>query len=355
MKHIVHIIPTLNYGGAERLVVDLVNNFDKEKYKFSIITFFDELPLASEITNKNVKIYVVPKRGQISWHLFSDLKNKLQELKPDIVHTHLFGGDFWGRIVAKKLNLSVVTTEHNLNVDEGLIKNILRRLLKNKTDVFVACSDQVADYMRRVYKIKKDIKIIKNGIELDKFLDLVEPQFLTPLNLLVLGRLTKQKGHEILLKALAGLKDLDWKLNTVGEGEEKNNLTNLVESLDLADKVNFIDFQKDVSKIFYKSDLLLLPSLWEGLGVVVMEAMASGRLVVGSEVGGVPELVENKKTGLLIKTGDVEAWKKALEYCFENKPSCVELAQAGRKYAKNNFGIEKTVVDYGKIYLSLLK
>lgn len=95
MIHVAHIIPTLSFGGAEHLVIDLVNFSNHKKFKFSIITLFDNMPLREKIERKDVGVFLVPKKGKLSFHLRNDLREKLRELKPDIVHTHLFGADLW--------------------------------------------------------------------------------------------------------------------------------------------------------------------------------------------------------------------------------------------------------------------
>jgi hypothetical protein len=98
--HIVHIIPWLGFGGAERSVVDLVNH-SNPLIRYTIILFFDHKPFAALITSSNVQIKVVQKRGKLSLGLLFALKKLLKQLQPDVVHTHLFGGDVWGRLAAK--------------------------------------------------------------------------------------------------------------------------------------------------------------------------------------------------------------------------------------------------------------
>jgi len=170
MIHVVHIIPALSFGGAERIIVDIINNSDPKNFKFSIIVFGTNNHLKKEIINQSAKVITVNKRGKISLHLFKDISKKLKELKPDIVHTHLFGADFWGRVAAKKLGLPVITTEHNFNDSEGVLKNLIKNILHNKTDVYTACSIAVKNYAIKKYSILADkIKVIDCAIDLNKF------------------------------------------------------------------------------------------------------------------------------------------------------------------------------------------
>ncbi|TAN32500.1 glycosyltransferase family 1 protein [Patescibacteria group bacterium] len=347
---ICHIIPKLSYGGAERMLVDLINN-SSPNFEHSVIVFFDYNPLAADL-KEGTCVVVVPKKGKLSLGLVTDIRDALNGLKPDIVHTHLFGGDLWGRLAAKRLGLPVVTTEHNINVSEGWLKNELRHWLRKKSDAYVSCSDFVRGYMEKRCQIK-GATVIKNGIELERFVHVEQRRIDRPIQLLVLGRLTKQKGHAVALRALAKLKNIEWRLSVLGEGELASGLRTEARELGIGDRVEFLPATREISGALAQHDILLMPSLWEGLGVAAMEAMAAGRLVVASRVGGLPELIKDGETGLLARPGDVNDWVEKLRWCFTHPDDCERLAASGREYARMNFGVDKMVREYEKVYLSL--
>ena len=349
MKHIVQIIPALGYGGAERMVVDLINNSDSQKYRFSVVIFFDNAPLKSLI-KKNVEVILVDKKFKLDLSFLGRLEKKLVELKPDIIHGHLFAGDFWGRLAAHHLKVPFVTTEHNLNYDDSWLKNFLKKIVADKRDYFVACSEAVVQYMRLVYKIKNDITIIPNSVELDRFVNLPPAIWQAPINFLMVGRIVKQKGQIVALAALNNLKNYPWQLTIVGEGAEKNNLEKFIKKNDLADRVVLVKPELKVEKYFSEASVLLMPSVWEGLGVVVMEAMAAGRLVLVSKTGGLIEIVKDKETGFLAEPENISDWEVKIKNIFENKDQCQILAHNAQKYAKENFGVEKMVAKYDKVY-----
>jgi glycosyltransferase involved in cell wall biosynthesis len=349
MKHIVEIIPALGYGGAERLVVDLVNHSDNEKYRFSIIVFFDDIPLGS-LLKKRADIILVEKKSKFDLGFLSRLEKKLAELKPDLIHGHLFAGDFWGRLAAHRLGIPFLSTEHNLNYGDGYLKNFVKKMVISDHDHSVACSLAVSGYMRAVYKIKREITVINNGLELERFTVLPSAIFGDSLHFLMVGRLVKQKGHIIALSALNNLKNYSWRLTIVGSGEEKTPLQKFIDKNGLSSRVQIITPTTEIDKYYREADILLMPSNWEGLGVAAMEAMASSRLVVASNTGGLAELIVDNKTGYLVNPADVLAWQKKLKYIFENKLNCLELAKNGQKYAKNNFGIDKMIKKYDQIF-----
>lgn len=348
-KQVVHIIPTLNFGGAERFVVDLVNS--SHKFDYSVLVFKNEIPLAEEIKDANVKVYVVEKKNLFSF--ITDLKDKLRELRPDIAHTHLFGGDIYGRLAAHRLGIPVVTTEHNFNQGEGFVKNRIKKYLRNYTDQYIACSEGVKEYMQTTYKIKKDIQVIRYGIDLKRF-DRVKPlQIDKKIRFLLLGRLTRQKGYDLALKIFAKLREYDWTLAIVGEGEEENRLKSLAKNLQIQERVSFLPPTHSVSELLEKTDVMLMPSRWEGLGIVIMEAMTAGRLVIGSRVGGIPELIKHGDNGLLVEQGNVLEWAAQLKKVFENQDRYFKLGERAREYARTNFGVEKMVGEYESVYNKL--
>jgi glycosyltransferase involved in cell wall biosynthesis len=352
-KHVVQIIPTLRFGGAEKAVVSTVNNLDPKKFRSSIILFFDDQPFAEKI-RVDCPVYVIKKKGKISLHLFSDLKKVLQELKPDLVHTHLFGGDVWGRIAAKRLNIPVVTTEHNLNLSEGFIKNFVKRRLRSYSKKYIACSQAVVDYMKKVYKIK-DVIVIHYGIELDKLNTIKSVNFKNSVNFLILGRLTKQKGHSIALRALSELKDYDWQLKIVGSGEDDKKIENIIKKLNISDRVKMFPATDDVPGVLQKSDVMLVPSLWEGLGLVVMEGMSAGRVVIGAKVDGISELIRGGENGFLVSPNNKDEWKKVLRDLFADLEYYAKIAKQSQKFSKINFTTSRMIDKYTEIYLEVLK
>lgn len=349
MKHIIQIIPALGYGGAERLVVDLINHSDSAKYRFTVVCFFDNTPLQALIKNK-AEVILVEKKSKWDFSFLNRLEKKLAELKPDIIHGHLFAGDFWGRLAAHRLGIPFLSTEHNLNYQDGWLKNFIKKTVSSEQDYYVACSTAVSDYMRVVYKIKNEITIIHNGIDLNRFTNLSPAVWQEPLKFLMVGRLVKQKGQMVVLAALNHLKNYPWQLIIVGAGVEKKNLQKFVMKNKMLDRVTFVEPLVQVEKYFSHADVLLMPSIWEGLGVVVMEAMASGRLALVSNVGGMVEIVKNKETGYLAEPKNVLDWEKKIKIIIENKEESKRMTKNAKQYAKENFGIEKMVEKYDKIY-----
>lgn len=349
-------MPALRFGGAERTVVDIINHADPNRFHFSILVFFDDIPMRDEIIRDDVDVIVVPKRGKLSLGLVFRLMKALKRLRPDIVHTHLFGGDVWGRLAARECHIPMVTTEHNINVEEGKIKHWIKRKMAGYSRAYAACSRAVAEYAMREYRVPRArIRIIRPGIELSRFAGIPAPSFdRRPLRFLLLGRLATQKGHRLAVHALSRFPKAEWRLAIVGDGEEWTALDFLIRRLRLCEVVTLSPGTHDVQGAYGKSDIILVPSLWEGLGIVAMEGMAAGRLVVGAKTGGLPEVIAHKKTGLLFAAGDVDALAGALRYVFGHARACRAIAEVGRDHATERFGVQAMARHYASLYDDVL-
>ena len=352
--HIVHILPTLNIGGAERAVVNLIAASDPKRFRYSVIILFNHRPLEKELTARGVTVHLVEKTSLIGWGLRAKLRAKLAELKPDLVHTHLFSPDVWGRLAAHDVGIPVLTTEHNINTADGYIKNTLRQLLRDYSDQYVACSESVKKYVVLTYGITKPLTVIPWGIPLQPFLNIPPVVLKQPLRLMILGRLFPQKGQDIVLEALAQLKNLTWQLELVGDGPRKDDLVRLVETYQLTDRVRFSPATLDVPTAFSRADVVIIPSRWEGLGIVAMEALAAGRIVIASAVGGLREVITHDETGLLVapRAADVA---QVLKQVIEGPATFRHLGEQGRQYAKEHFALETEVSAYESLYQSLCR
>lgn len=350
--HVVHIIPTLSFGGAERIVVDIINE-SRPEFTFSVIVFSNDTPLQKQITRKNVQVICVPKRGQVSLHLFGDLKKMLRKLQPDIVHTHLFGADLWGRVAARSLGIPVISTEHNMNANEGKLKTLIKRWSQDSDDTLVACSAAVRTNMVHSYGVKQKIAVIRPGIPVSKFSSLPISNFSSPLQLLMLGRLTEQKGHAVALEALSHI-DFPWELSIVGNGPLEASLKQRAKDLHCSEKVKFFSATSEVKSVYAKHDMVLMPSKWEGLSLVAMEALAAGRALIVTDVGGMREIIQDGKTGFLT-TPKVSDFEKKLLWCFSHLEEVKKVAEKGREYAEENCSVEKMVLEYEKVYKKMNK
>lgn len=353
---IVHIITSLNFGGAERMLLDLTRSLKLGGFEVSIVTVVNGGPLASDFEEAGIEVKVFRKRGKLGLGVIWKIYKYLRRERPAIVHTHLFGGDTWGRLAAILARVPViVSTEHNTNIDEGGAKRRVKKFLSLFTKKIVAVSEAVKKYSAAVDRIKeKKIEVIPNGIPLGNFLEIPEKRFGSPPVIGIVGRLETQKGHEYLFEALNVLKTIPWILWVVGEGSLKNDLERLAKDLNLRERIIFLGARRNIPEILNQIDIFVMPSLWEGLGLALLEAAAAAKPIVASKVGGVPEIIENGETGILAEAKNVKSLADGLEHVLLGEQESILMGQRARESVREKYSLERMVLLYERLYKNLL-
>lgn len=355
---IVYIITTLLRGGAERLLVDLAANINRNKFDVSVISLIRGGPLAEILEDQGIEVAVFSKKTKLGlgllWQVYKYLKNK----KPQIVHTHLFGADAWGRLAAILAGVPVIiSTEHNINLSESWLKRLIKKFLSLFTDKIIAVSEGVKEYSIQKDKISsKKIEVIYNGIDLEKFSFRGARKIdLNNIRAGVIARLSEQKGHLYLIRATPDIakKYPSFSLKIIGRGELGERLKKEVRRLKLEKQVEFWGERNDIAEILKELDLFILPSLWEGLGIAVLEAQAVGVPVLVSNAGGLKEIVKDRENGILFEPGKSEDIFKAVDWALAHQDELILMVRQARKDAEERFDIRKMVLGYERVYKEL--
>lgn len=357
---IVYVLPSLDAGGAERFIVDLIKNLDRDIFLPVVILFHHGGFFVPEMEALGVRLKVLKKRYLFDPGNFWRLVRAIRREKPDIVHTEL-GGDFYGRLAAAFLGIkNIISTEQNVQVGESLLHNILKRLTSPLARVVVAISEAVKnDAIKRYGLSPKKVSVVYNGIDVDKFIFRgPQEREARPIVFGSIARLTKQKNFSLLFKAISEMKEKDnCRFLIVGEGELRPQLQREIDSLGLGEIVSLLGLKKDIPYFLAGLDYFVLPSLWEGLGVVILEAGAMGLPVLASRTDGIKEVIEDEKTGLLFENNNWKDLRNKLDYLASHKGQ-EEVAVLGRNLRQKvikDFSIKNIGEKYEKIYLSLLK
>jgi glycosyltransferase involved in cell wall biosynthesis len=352
---VIHIIPTLHYGGAERLLAEIARFHDRERFELTVVATVALGPLVDSIQSQGVRVVSMIAHTRWSLLFLWRLTKWLRHEQPAIVHTHLFGADAYGKIAAWLASVPlIISTEHNQWYDEPQWKHFVKRLLSHFTDRIIAVSGSVAQYAQRVEGVAPaKLSVILNRIDVDRFARLQPPLLRSPLRLVSVGRLEEQKGFDLLLRACA-LVQHPWTLTIVGAGTELSALEALAMSLGIAEKVQFYGTTDTIETVYVEHDLFVLASRWEGLGLVVMEAMTAGRPVIASRTGGITELIIDGETGTLVDVHDTVAFARAIDRACTDHVLVRRQAVAARAYALLHFRIQDMVREYEALYLRLL-
>ncbi len=352
---ILHLIPRFTAGGAEQLVLSYVESLRKQGVTVAVGSVVGGGELEEEFRKTGVEIFVGKDRGFVNFYRnYRNYIEIIQKLKIEIIHSHVFSADVLGFLLARKLKIKWISTQHNVEANASVWRKFVWKIILRSADKVIAVSDLVYDFCLREWRLPKEkLVLIKNGIELEQWLAVSVDELSTApqLRLATIGRLEKQKGHEILLRALSGLK-IDWHLDVFGDGSLKKHLQCLARQLGIENRITWRGVVLDLPNELSKIDVIVQPSLWEGMSLVVMEAMASGRVVIASEPAAFG-LIENNKTGVVAPVGDVSALADALLRVWQDKDLSRQMAFLARDYAKNNFSIQNNLNAVADLYAKI--
>jgi glycosyltransferase involved in cell wall biosynthesis len=360
---VAHVIETLGVGGAERLVPDVVRRLDRQRFHSRVFPLDAPLDLQGEIESEGTVVDPVlapPRRQPLA--CLRRLTRKLRRFGPGLVHTHLYYGNVMGRIAARLAGgAPVVTTLHNpdytFEARPTLFfrgRKLLDRATGSRNAAMIAVSRAVAEDFRR-HMGWEHIRVVPNGVDLEAFApdgdDRAAAEWpAAGLRLLSVGRLHPQKGHRVLLDAMAGARQAGAQLSLLvaGEGAERTALEAQVSALGLQGHVRFAG-RRDVRPLLAAADVFVFPSLYEAVGIALLEAMACARPVVASRTGGIPDVVEDGVSGMLTTPGDALGLARALAALERDPERRRTLGKAARARAEA-FDIRTTVQSLEALY-----
>jgi glycosyltransferase involved in cell wall biosynthesis len=370
-KHSVfQIIASLVPAGAERLVTHLLEYIDRERFAPVCICLRNPVGshLEARVQRLGVPLYFLGKGDTMSLAVLRKLDALFRQYRPVVVHTHLLALNYAYPLMLRYRTPARVHTVHNLAPREmGVRVSVWVRQMAFRYRVGgvipVAIAEEVRASIQRVYGYP-DPPLIPNGIPTDEYAPNpdtraqwrqahgIEPRATV---LTHIGRFAVQKNHALLVEAFAQVRaDAPLYLLLVGGGELENAVREQVAGLGLQGRVRFLGVRADVADILRASDVFVLSSRWEGNPMSVMEAMAAGLPVVSTAVGGVPELVREGVTGLLVPSEDAGALAQALQALVDDPVRRQAMGAAARRHAVEHFDIRHTVRGYEQLYEKLL-
>jgi len=363
---IAHIITDLDIGGAEAMLLKTLRNFKNNQYEHFVISLHPKKnSLRKEIEKEGFEVYSLNLSKKNFLFAFVRLLFILKKEKPKIVHNYLFHADLVGRIAARLMRVPIVISSlRNENIGGRLYERLLG-MTDFCVDNVTAVSRNVADAHILKGTTKKDkIRIIYNGVELVDTHSESSPCIRKEMNidddvflLLTIANLEAKKGHIFLFEALSILKEKGYrfKLLAVGSGRERKKLEDEIVNKGLEKEILLTGRREHISELLAASDAFVLPSLWEGLPNALLEAMAAGLPVIATKVGGIPEVIRDNETGLLVEPRDRSALAKAIERIMEDPELRRRLAENAKDYVRKNFDIKNTVMCLNELYEELLR
>lgn len=356
------------------LLVDLINNLPASD-EIAVLSILEGGP-SRDALEKRATIYTLNARTPLAADVSSFLKlfhkvllfikipllgrqtrRIIKQWKPDVVHTYLWLSDIIGIPEAHKAGVTkIISTQHDEVALPGIIRHMKRRALRRCTTI-IAISQSVARFISAYFLVPENkVSVVYNGVPYEAFKKGIQPDVNWKPTIGYIGRLEPIKGADVLLAALAILRKQAGNVPQTyiaGEGSSATALETFSQSNGLTEQVHFIGYQSDVPALLKKLDVVVVPSHSEGLGVVVLEALAAKKLVIASEVGGIRELITHRQTGLLVPPGDAKALAQALTWVLEYTTEAVTLRAKAYDWfmsRRNDFDITATAKHYRHLY-----
>jgi glycosyltransferase involved in cell wall biosynthesis len=358
-KIIIHLIATNFFGGPEKQIIEHLKRLNKDEFEGRLVSYLEygePNRLLKKAKDEGIRNYGISMHGPLDFRAQLKLNKLISKEKIDLLFVHGYKACVMGWWSAKLAEIPVIAfsrgyTSENLKI---AFYNWLERRFLRGMDGIIAVSDgqrkRLESYgiqSRKTWVVHNAISV--NSIQRDPDLD-KRQSVLKKLNISInsklvvtAGRFSPEKGHRYLVEAISKLKNIKDEVCFVfcGDGMCKNDIVAQSQNLGVFNQCRFPGFREDLDEIFEVMDLMVLPSLAEGLPNVILEAFASAKPVVATEVGGVPEIIENGKNGLLVPVRSPELLARAISKCFSNPDLMKQMGQAGHHKVKSEFNFEK--------------
>lgn len=361
-----HLITELSIGGAQNALLHFLEKMDRDRFSFLVVCFYNgDSVIAQKLRSLGVTVIDLGMIHKYHLNALVKLFLLLKQFRPVILHTWMFHANIPGRILGRLAGVPVIISSEHTMGQEGQFRRWVNRWTSGFCDQIVCVSQAVYQFaLNQVGLPAHKLIVVPNGIDLEKFKDL--PGKIQSRNMLglpeesliigVVGRPRPVKGFHFLISAFVLLekKVPSATLVFVGNGPDEVQLKRMAAESGVRQKIFFLDDRDDIPNVLPAFDLFVLPSLWEGMPIVILEAMAAGLPVLATQVGGVPELVVPDITGILVEPAAPEAWVGVMETLLVDPDLRHRLGKQGRERVETHFGINDSVAKTEGLYTSQL-
>ncbi|TLY23465.1 MAG: glycosyltransferase [Nitrospirae bacterium] len=358
----------LGVGGTEGQILEIASRLDRERFDVTVCALKGDDVIAWELRARGVRVITLNGSGKWDVRVLYRLFQFMRKERPDVIHSFIFFANLAARVVGKILRVPLRISSYR--GIEGEMKG--PRLAANRwtgawANVTTCCSEAVRRIaLARIGGDPARYITIPNGVDIGRFGHggrLKKQDLGLRDGLPIIGTVCRlyepTKGLRVLLEAVAAMirrsPSPRCQLLIVGEGPALKLLKDFSAGLGIAPWVVFAGMRRDVSEILPLLDLFVLPSLSEGFGIAIVEAMAAGRPVVATAVGGIPEIVVDGETGLLVPPGDPSALTAAMDHLLSRPEQTRALGARGRERVHDQFSIESVVRRHEELYQAGVK
>ena len=360
---VMHVIEDLGVGGLERVVLTICRNIDRSRFEPSVLVLRGSGELEPELTQLGVEVIDIggaPGKGD--YFAFRKVAREARQRRIDLFHTHnslpLFDAFAAARLTGVRAH---VHTDHARHFPDKLRYMVAEHIVSYFLDRIVAVSDDTKKNLVHYEKIAPSrITVIPNGIDSERFtqpVDVAAKRAALGLSsgpvIGLAARLTEQKGVIYLLQAVAQLREQFPGLQVLlaGTGDQDDNLKRAAGQLGIAGAVHFLGMRMDVPELVRAFDVFVIPSIWEGLPMALLESFAAGTPVVASDVGGVGKVIHHRENGSLVPARDPAALAAELAHVLAHPELRRKYAENARRTFEESYSADAMTRRYEAVYL----
>jgi glycosyltransferase involved in cell wall biosynthesis len=351
-------------GGVQVHVRDLAAAARAQGHSPTVITsgtgpFVDQLQ-AQEIPTislRNLRVAINPIRDL---RALREIRVVLRDLRPELLAVHSAKAGILGRIAGRSLNIPVILTAHGWTFTPGIpvMQAALYRQIERSVGHLTSKIIAVSEFDRRLAleaRVVTEDRVVTvyNGVP-DVPAELRAEPGRAPARLIMVARFEPQKDHASLLNALAGIQDLPWELDLVGDGPLMRSMEALAATLGIRERVHLLGQRTDVDQLLARAQVSLLVTNWEGFPLSILEAMRAGLPVVATSVGGISESVRDGETGYLVPRGSLELLRDRIRRLLTFPDERVRFGAGGRARYTQQFTLDASVTKTLAVYRDVI-
>lgn len=351
---IMQIMPEFGLAGAEIMCENLCYELASKNHDIVIVSLYTyNSAITERLENKNIKIYYLDKKTGLDLTMITKLIKVLKKENPKVIHTHRYVMQY--AIPAAFLcgiNCRVHTVHNVADKEVGKIARILAKIFYTCFNVTpVALSNIIKKTIIDQYHLKDEqVPVVVNGIDLKKCMIKDDYSIKDKFTVLHIGRFDKQKNHISLVKGFEKflLQCPNSQLLLLGDGDLRDKIFDYVNKNNLNNNVKFLGLTNNVYPYLKNADVFILPSIYEGVPMTLIEAMGSAIPIIASRVGGIPDMLTDGDSALLINPNE-NAISEALIKIFNSKELRIKLGKNAFEQSKK-FSAETMANKYNNIY-----
>jgi glycosyltransferase involved in cell wall biosynthesis len=340
---ILHLVSSGGYYGKEAVIVNLCSALERLGCASEIGAFLNSQAPNQDLVKRAHQEHLPARtfacRGRLDLRAVRTIREHILSRQIDLVHTHDYKADVYGYMAARWTGRPVFATCHLwfCSTLQDRFYAGLDRLVLRHFDGIIGVSPPIGVTLHKSHVPQSKMAVIANGIDFSPFMGVEDAaagrEFGSDLTVGIVGRLVRQKGHPILFAAARAIleKFPGAKFVLVGDGPDQKQLEALAQELGITGSVYFAGFRDDMARVYAGLDLMVMPSLDEGLPMTLLEGMAAKRAVIASAVGAVPEVIEHGQSGLLVEPGNADDLEQAMLLLLSDAPLRHRMAENARE------------------------